>query len=109
VRWLPALRESVAAGVERPRIERTLAAWLHYLAEGVAEDGRALVVNDPGAAPLAARLRSAPGDAEAAVRAALDHAAVFGAEPWPDSLVARLARHLGTLRSGAGLAALLDQ
>ena len=32
VRWLPALRESLAAGIERPQLERALAAWLHYLA-----------------------------------------------------------------------------
>ena len=31
VRWLPALRESAAAGIERPWLERALAVWLHYL------------------------------------------------------------------------------
>jgi fructuronate reductase len=31
VRWLPALRTSLDAGVELPHVERALAAWLHYL------------------------------------------------------------------------------
>ncbi|MDE2454840.1 MAG: mannitol dehydrogenase family protein, partial [Burkholderiales bacterium] len=57
VRWLPALRR--AAGTERPWLERALAAWLHYLCEERDEAGRALVIADPGAPMLAARLRAA--------------------------------------------------
>jgi fructuronate reductase len=105
VRWLPALRESLSAGVERPLLERAVAAWLHYLARERSDRGVALVVSDPGAAPLAARLREASSDS-AAASAALAHAPVFGAEPYPPAFVARLARHLATLRQG-GMTALL--
>jgi fructuronate reductase len=105
VRWLPALRESLAAGAERPQLERALAAWLHYLASGRSDSGVALVISDPGAPALAERLRSA-ADANAAVQAALSHANVFGETPWPTAFVARLASHLSTLRRG-GMTALL--
>jgi fructuronate reductase len=99
VRWLPALRESLAAGRGRPRLERALAAWLHYLAEGRDEAGNSLLVNDPGAAPLIAQLRSA-GDAREAVGRALEHAAVFGRDPWPEPFAERLAAHLAAVRRG---------
>jgi fructuronate reductase len=105
VRWLPALRETLGAGRTLPRLERALAAWLHYLIEGRAEDGRVLDISDPGAAALIRRLR-AERDSLAAVRAALGYAPVFGAWPWPPAFAARLAAHLQTLRRG-GLAALL--
>ncbi len=105
VRWLPALRESLAAGVERPYLERALAAWLHYLATGRSDSGAVLVVSDPGAPALAERLRSA-ADAGAAVQAALAHRSVFGDAPWPADFTARLTAHLSTLRNG-GMAALL--
>jgi fructuronate reductase len=97
MRWLPALRESLAAGVDRPQLERALAIWLHYLATGRSDSGTPLVISDPGAASLAARLRSAASDADAAF-AALAHASVFGADPWPPAFAARLAGHLSTLR-----------
>lgn len=105
VRWLPALRESLAAGVERPLLERALAIWLHYLSQGRSDRGAALVVGDPGAPALVERLRAGT-DAGAAVRAALAHSAVFGAAPWPEAFVLRLTNHLDTLRRG-GLPALL--
>jgi fructuronate reductase len=104
VRWLPALRESLAAGIERPQLERALAIWLHYLRAGHSDRGAALAVSDPGAAALTARLR-AP-DAGDAARAALAHAPVFGAEPWPPAFADRLAAYLSRLHRG-GLAALL--
>jgi len=106
VRWLPALRESLAAGAERPLLERALAAWLHYLAHARDDAGAPLTISDPGAQPLAERLRSAADDTQAAVRAALAHVPVFGATAWPPAFAARLARHLSTLRKG-GVAALL--
>ncbi|MDR6856167.1 mannitol dehydrogenase family protein [Variovorax guangxiensis] len=105
VRWLPALRESLAAGIERPLLERALAAWLHYLARERSDSGIALTISDPGAAPLAMRLRQAADDI-AAANAALRYAPVFGAAPWPAPFAARLAAHLSTLRQG-GMAALL--
>ncbi len=105
VRWLPALRESLAAGIERPRLEAALALWLHYLATGHDDHGTPLVVNDPGAPALAQRLRSAATGSDAA-RAAFAHGAVFGNEAWPPAFVDRLAAHLTTLREG-GAAALL--
>jgi fructuronate reductase len=105
VRWLPALRESVAAGIERPHLERALAAWLHYLSHGRSDSGVALVISDPGAAVLAERLRNASSEAHA-VAAALAHAPVFGSDRWPPSFTARLAVHLSNLRSG-GMRALL--
>jgi fructuronate reductase len=106
VRWLPALRESLARGLERPFLERALAAWLHYLATGVNDRGQPLVISDPGAERLAATLCVAR-DAEQSVRAVLDHHHVFGREPWPDDFIARIARHLAVLRRG-GTAALLS-
>lgn len=106
VRWLPALRESLAAGVERPQLERALASWLHTLAAARSDSGKALVIDDPGAPALAERLRSA-ADATAAVQAALAHTAVFGDAPWPAAFVSRLAAQLTTVRD-RGMAALLD-
>jgi fructuronate reductase len=106
VRWLPALRESLAQQVERPFLERALALWLHYLGAGVDERGRALVISDPGADRLIARLRAA-GDADDTVRAALAYEPVFGREPWPEPFVGRVARHVAVLRRG-GTAALLS-
>ena len=105
VRWLPALRESLATGAERPQLERALASWLHTLAAGRSDSGKTLVINDPGAPALAERLRSA-ADPTAAVHAALTHTSVFGAAPWPEAFVSRLATHLSTLRQ-RGMAALL--
>jgi fructuronate reductase len=106
VRWLPALRESLANGVERPQLERALTAWLHYLATGRSDSGTVLVVSDPGAPALAERLRAA-GDALGAVQAALAHTPVFGETTWPQAFVTRLATHLCTLRQG-GMPALLS-
>lgn len=105
VRWLPALRESLAAGVELPLLERALAAWLHYLAHARDDNGAPLTISDPGAEALALRLRSVADDTQAA-NAALAHAPVFGTAPWPPAFAGRLARHLSTLRQG-GAAALL--
>lgn len=105
VRWLPALRESLAAGVERPRLERALAAWLHYLDTARSDAGEPLVLGDPGAEALAARLQSSAAPLDKA-RAALGHASVFGSVPWPEAFVTRLAGHLDTLRR-AGTGALL--
>ncbi|WP_218508413.1 mannitol dehydrogenase family protein [Variovorax sp. dw_308] len=99
VRWLPALRESLAAGVERPLLERALASWLHYLATGRSDSGAALVISDPGAEALASLLRQTGNDVDAA-HAALAHGPVFGAQPWPHAFVERLALHLSTLRQG---------
>jgi fructuronate reductase len=106
VRWLPALRESLHAGAERPSLERALAAWLHYLASGRDEAGRALRISDPGATALAQRMRAAGDDSRAAVTAALEHTAVFGADAWPESFIARLGTYIGTLRA-RGVGALL--
>ncbi|MDM0112823.1 mannitol dehydrogenase family protein [Variovorax sp. J22R133] len=106
VRWLPALRESLAAGVERPQLERALASWLHYLSTGRSDSGAALVISDPGAEALAARLRQTANDMDAA-NAALAHSPVFGLQPWPPAFVERLAGHLSTLRRG-GMTALLS-
>ena len=69
------------------------------------DDGTPLVVSDPGAEPLAARLRQAADDS-AAVQAALAYPPVFGSEPWPPAFAARIAAHLSTLRQG-GMRALL--
>lgn len=105
VRWLPALRESLAAGIERPQLERALAAWLHYLERERSDAGEALHISDPGAAALAWRLRQASSPQQAAA-AALAHTPVFGAEPYPPAFATRLARHLASLREG-GIAVLL--
>jgi fructuronate reductase len=105
VRWLPALRESMSAGIERPYLERALAAWLHYLATGSDDRGAALVIADPGAGRLTQRLRAGRDDRQT-ILAALSEDAVFGREPWPEVLVERLASHLRALRRG-GTSALL--
>jgi fructuronate reductase len=56
LRWLPALRESLDAGIEHPQPERALAIWLHCPAAARYEHGAPLVINDPGAATLVAAL-----------------------------------------------------
>src|SRR2546427_7216618 len=96
VRWLPPLRESLRDGVERPRLERALAAWLHYLVAQCNDAGEALMINDSGAAALVSRLRTA-GDEIETVRSGLAFASVFGNEAWPETFIARLAAHLAVL------------
>ncbi|WP_423762214.1 mannitol dehydrogenase family protein [Burkholderia sp. NLJ2] len=98
LRWLPALADSAAAGVERPYLERALALWLYYLTAARDACGRPLTISDPGAAALAGTLGAA-GDANGAVRAALASAALAGPAAWPDALVARIGAHLSTLRA----------
>lgn len=105
VRWLPALRESLAAGIELPQLERALALWLFYLVAGHNAKGEALVISDPGAAALVTRMRGAGGE-RATVQAALGHTSVFGHEGWPDVFIDRMAAHLSTLRQ-RGVNALL--
>ena len=105
VRWLPALRASLDAGVELPHVERALAAWLHYLSAQRSDSGVTLAISDPGAATLGARLRAAH-NANDVVRAALAHTSVFGEVPWPEAFIARLTKHLAVLRNH-GVAALL--
>lgn len=105
VRWLPALRESLAQGIERPLLERALATWLYYLRSGRSDRGAELIIGDLGAPALVAALRGASTDADA-VAAALAHTNVFGGEAWPAPFVCRLAAHLAMLRQH-GLAALL--
>ncbi|MEJ8850074.1 mannitol dehydrogenase family protein [Variovorax rhizosphaerae] len=106
VRWLPALRESLALGIERPVLERALAGWLHYVAIGRDDNGTPLVINDPGAEALASLLRQAGSDFNAA-SAALSHRPVFGTQTWPPDFVERLAGHLSTLRH-SGMTGLLS-
>lgn len=108
VRWLPALRESLAAGIERPWLERALAAWLHYLETARNDAGEPLVISDPGAEALASRLRAASTSLDA-VEAALAHTSVFGAATWPQSFVERLAGHLTTLRKHGTDALIADR
>ena len=105
VRWLPALRESLAIGLERPHLERALAIWLFYLATGCNNQGTALVISDPGASALVMRMHAAGGKRDA-VCAALGHTSVFGHDAWPQAFIARLATHLATLRQ-RGVNALL--
>lgn len=107
VRWLPALRSSLHAGVELPHVERALAAWLHYLAAQRSDSGVPLTISDPGAATLGARLRAAHNTHDVA-RAALAHTTVFGEAPWPDAFVARISEYLAVLRNH-GVAALLSR
>jgi fructuronate reductase len=99
VRWLPALRHGASRGIERPALERALAAWLRYLEAGCDDGGRPLAVADPGAERLAQRLRAAR-DARAALAAALDIHVIFGPEPWPEPWLGRVATHLDVLRRG---------
>jgi fructuronate reductase len=107
VRWLPALRASLAAGREAPHLERALAAWLHYLLVRRSDSGLALEISDPGADALGAHIRSAQTPRDRAF-AALSWTSVFGDAHWPDAFVARLARHLAAAGSG-GVAALVAQ
>jgi len=105
VRWLPALRASVAAGTDLPHLERALAAWLHYLLTQRSDSGSVLIISDPGAAAFGARMRAAQDSSDVA-RAALAHTSVFGDAPWPNAFVERLSEHLSALRRG-GIGALL--
>jgi fructuronate reductase len=105
VRWLPALRASLDAGIERPLLERALAAWLHYVDTGGSDSGDAFEISDPGAGALAARMHGAP-NAHDSVRAALSDTAVFGDAGWPDAFVARVAGCLAALRREGAIAVL---
>ena len=105
VRWLPALRASVAAGTDLPHLERALAAWLHSLLTQRSDSGSVLIISDPGAAAFGARMRAAQDSSDVA-RAALAHTSVFGDAPWPNAFVERLSEHLSALRRG-GIGALL--
>jgi fructuronate reductase len=107
VRWLPALRSGANAGIELPFLERALAAWLHYLVAQRSDGGSPLVVSDPGAAALSARMRAEQGASDI-VRAALAHTTVFGEAPWPDAFIARLSDHLAAASHG-GVSQLLSQ
>jgi fructuronate reductase len=98
VRWLPALRDSLDAGMELPLVERALAAWLHYLLTQRSDSGTVLAISDPGAAALGARMRAAQDTREAA-RAALAHTSVFGERPWPVTFLSRLSEHLAVLHN----------
>ena len=103
VRWLPALKESLVMGMERPHLERALAIWLHYLAVGRDARGETLVISDPGAQDLTRKMNSAEDDI-ARVSRALGHSSVFGHYAWPSAFVVRLAAHLSVLRlSGLGI------
>jgi len=105
VRWLPALRTSLDAGIELPYVERALAVWLHYLSAQRSDSGVALPISDPGAVTLCARLR-AVHSANDVVRAALAHTSVFGKPHWPEAFIERLTSHLGLMRN-QGVAAVL--
>lgn len=104
VRWLPALRESVAAGIERPWLERALAAWFGYLLR--ASDTARLAAADPGAPALVERMRAGGEHPRSIVRGALGQSTTFGAEPWPEAFVERVATYVDALRA-RGVAGLL--
>jgi fructuronate reductase len=106
VRWLPALRESLARGAASPLLERALAIWLHYLQGQTSETGRPLLVQDSGAQELVLHLRRAANPGEM-VHAALAQHKIFGIADWPQAFVHRLTGHLTTLRN-AGMQALLS-
>jgi len=106
VRWLPALRAGVDAGIELPHLERALVAWLHYLTVQRSDSGVSLAISDPAAATLGVRLQAAH-NADDVIREALAHTGVFGEKPWPEAFIVRLAKHLAVVRDH-GVAPLLS-
>lgn len=106
VRWLPALRESLARGKESPLLERALAIWLFYLERQTSEAGKTLALKDAGSQELVTQLRLATSSRDL-VHAALAQHSIFGKADWPQAFVNRLTGHFNTLRS-AGTYALLS-
>lgn len=106
VRWLPALRESLALGKELPLLERALAIWLFYLERQTSETGKTLMFKDAGCQELVTQLRLAASSSDL-VHAALAQHSIFGKADWPQVFVDRLTEHINTLRS-AGTYALLS-
>jgi fructuronate reductase len=105
VRWLPALRDAIARERELPALERSLAAWFHYLQARCDQQGHPLVISDPGANVLTQRMACA-GDPRSTVAAAFSVESVFGDIPWSEAVLTRVAGHLGTIRV-SGVEALL--
>ena len=104
VRWLPALRESVAAGVERPMLERALAAWLHYLAR--TQRQRSAARSATPAPRRSARACAHGQRSERRVHAALAQHERLRRRAVARCFIARLARHLAAAQGG--MAALLS-
>jgi fructuronate reductase len=99
--------ERRAAGAEPAHLAVSLAAWIRFLG-GVADDRRALPLDDPLAEPLRAAVAGAGDDAAAQVRAVFRVAAVAPEGLADDStLVGLVADHLDTLRR-AGVPGLLS-
>jgi fructuronate reductase len=94
-RLLGTIRANLAAGLPIRRLALAVAAWMRYVG-GVDERGNRIVVQDPLAGELAARVAQAGGDPGAIIDSLLAVRAVFGddlpaAAPFKGELRAALA------------------
>jgi fructuronate reductase len=102
VRLLGTVRDRLAAGAQPRWAARAVAAWMVYVAVRLDRYGRALPVDDPLAATLAARAGSAPS-ATALVDALLPIPEVFGPDlaestAFRDLLIPQVAEFLAAVR-----------
>lgn len=105
LRWLPVLRERLAAGASSPGLALALAGWIQHQ-RGTDEAGRRHVIDDPLSAALDAHAAAAPPDAAAAARHWLSFQPVFGDLGRHPVLAADVAAALARLRA-LGVAAAL--
>ncbi len=105
LRWLPVLRERLAAGAASPGLALALAAWMQHQ-RGTDEAGRRHVIDDPMAAELSAHAVAAPPDAAAAARHWLSFRPVFGDLGGHALLATDVAAALARLRALGAAAAL---
>ncbi|MDB5896364.1 MAG: mannitol dehydrogenase, partial [Rhodoferax sp.] len=77
LRWLPTLRDALAAGHDVAPLALAAAVWMRYLL-GEDEQGRAYAISDPQAARLQTLAQAHRGDAAGSVGALLGVASVWG-------------------------------
>jgi fructuronate reductase len=96
-RLLGTIRDRLKEGAPFPRLALGVAAWMRYVT-GVDENGRAIDVRDPLAAPLRALADRAGPDAKRLAAALLSVEAIFGRDlPADPRFVAALSRALERL------------
>jgi fructuronate reductase len=105
-RVLPTIADRRAAGAEPRWGALVVAAWIRFV-QGVADDGRALPLDDPLAAELRTRLAAAPATAEGAVAALFGMDAIFPAALAADDTVRALVAEWLTAFAKHGVAATL--
>jgi fructuronate reductase len=101
------LADRRAAGADPRYATLSMAAWLRYL-RGYADDGSALPLDDPLAAPLRAAIAAAPDTPAGLTDAVLGLAAVVPPAVGTDDEIRRLVRDWLTVLAGGGVAAALS-